>query len=106
MWPSMQSFLEKVPCALEKNVYFWFSFGCNILKISIKSNCSTVSWRISCLVDFCLEDLSVDVGGVLNLLLLLRSHHFLLFVFISVRDMSLGAPYIGAYMLASVIASS
>ena len=35
--PSMWSVLENVPCALEKNVYSGY-FGCNVLKISIKSN--------------------------------------------------------------------
>ena len=44
--PSMWSVLENVPCVLEKNVYSAF-FGCNVLKISIKSNCSIVSFRIS-----------------------------------------------------------
>ena len=33
-------------CALEKNVYSGF-FGCNVLKISTKSNCSIVSFRIA-----------------------------------------------------------
>ena len=39
---SMWSFLENVPYALEKNVYSNF-FGCNILKMSMKSNFSIVS---------------------------------------------------------------
>ena len=42
-------------------------FGCNVLKISIKSNFSIVSFRISvALLIFCLEDLSIDVSGVLK----------------------------------------
>ena len=62
----MWSILENVPCTLEKNVYSGF-FGCNVLKISIKSNCSIVSFRISvALLILCLEDLSIDVSGVLK----------------------------------------
>ena len=42
-------------------------FGCNVLKISTKSNCSIVSFRISvALLILCLEDLSIDVSGVLK----------------------------------------
>ena len=44
--PSMWSILQNVLCVLEKNVYSGF-YGCNVLKKSIKSNCSTVSFRIS-----------------------------------------------------------
>ena len=40
-------------------------FACNILSISIKSNCSIILFRISvALLIFCLEDLSIDVSGV------------------------------------------
>ena len=62
----MWSILEKGPCALGKNVYSGF-FGCNVLKMSIMPNCSIVSFG-SCiaLLIFCLEDLSVDVSGVLK----------------------------------------
>ena len=60
------SILENVSCALEKNVYSGF-FGCNVLKISIRSNCSIVTFRISvALLIFCIEDLSIDVSGVLK----------------------------------------
>lgn len=45
--------------------------GCNVLKISIKSNCPIVSLRIFAVSIF-LKDLSTDVRGVLKLLLLLR----------------------------------
>ena len=44
--PNMWSILENVPYELEKNVYSAF-FGCSVLKISIKSNVSIVSFRIS-----------------------------------------------------------
>ena len=56
---------KNVPWALEKNVYSGFS-NYNVLKISIKSNFSIMSFRISlALLIFCLEDLSMDVSGVL-----------------------------------------
>ena len=42
-------------------------FGCNVLKMSIKSNFSIESFRISvALLIFYLEDLSIDVSGVLK----------------------------------------
>ena len=42
-------------------------FGCNVLKMSIKSNFSILSFRISvALLVFWLEDLSFDVSGVLR----------------------------------------
>ena len=44
LWPSMWSILEKVPCALEKNVYS-VAFGCKILYISVKSIWSSVSFK-------------------------------------------------------------
>ena len=50
--PSMQSVLENCPCANERNAYFVFFFGYNILKTSIKSNSSVVSFRISVDIDF------------------------------------------------------
>ena len=62
----MCSFLENVSCALEKNVYY-VCVGGNVLKISIKSNCSIVSFRISiALLIFCIEDLFINVSEVLN----------------------------------------
>ena len=58
--PSMWTVLENVPCALEKKVYSGF-FGCNVLKISIKSNCCV--FRISvALFIFSLEYLSNDMN--------------------------------------------
>ena len=40
---------------------------CNVLKISIKSNCSLVSSRISvALLIFCREDLSIDESGMIK----------------------------------------
>ena len=67
LWLSMWSILENIPFALEENVYSGFG-GYNFLKISIKSYCSIVSFRISvAFLIFCLEDLSVDVSGCIAL---------------------------------------
>ena len=58
--PSMWSILENIPCALEKNIYSDY-FGCNGLKMWIKSNFSIVSFKISVAsVIFYLEDLSIS----------------------------------------------
>jgi len=44
-------------------LFFFFLFGCNVLKVSIKSNCPIASFRISvALLIFCLQDLSIDVS--------------------------------------------
>ena len=66
--PRVWSILESVPWALEKNVYsVFFYFWCNVLKVSMKSNSSIVSSRISlALLSFYLEDLSIDVSRVLQ----------------------------------------
>ena len=48
-------------------ILIFFFFGCKVLKMSLKSNFSIVSFRISvALLVFCLEDLSIDVSGGLN----------------------------------------
>ena len=66
MTPKMWSSLENVPCALEKKVYS-SSFGWNVLKISMRSISSNVSFKtcISLLI-FCFDDLSIGVSGVLK----------------------------------------
>ena len=64
----MWSILENVPSTLEKNVYS-VCLGCNALKISIGSNCSVASLRISvALLVFYLEDLSFAVAAAAKLL--------------------------------------
>ena len=62
----MWSILENVPCALENKVYS-FAFGWNVLKISMKSISSNVSFKtcISLLIS-CFDDLSIGVSGVLK----------------------------------------
>ena len=59
------SVLENVPCALEKKVYS--AFGWNVLKISIRSISSNISFKTSVsLLIFCFDDLSIGVSGVLK----------------------------------------
>lgn len=52
-------------CSMCIWIYVLFSFGCNVLQISIKSNCSIVSFSISvALLIFCLQDLSIHMSWV------------------------------------------
>ena len=62
----MWSVLEDVPCALEKKVYS-FAFEWGVLKISVRSISSNVSFKtcVSLLI-FCFDDLSRGVSGVLK----------------------------------------
>ena len=62
----MWSTLKNVPCALEKKVDS-FAFGWNVLKISMRSISSNVSFKtcVSSLI-FCFDDLSIGVSGVLK----------------------------------------
>ena len=66
LWPKMWSILGNVPCALEKKVYS-SAFGWSVLKISMKSISSNVSFKtcISILI-FCFDDLSIGVSGLLK----------------------------------------
>ena len=99
---SMCTWKECIFCFL----FVWLVGWCNVLKISIKSNCSVVSFRISVvLLIFCLEYLSIDVSGVLKSPAIIHSHRFLLCLLVSVC-MYLGAPILGAYILTSIIFSS
>ena len=61
----MWSALENVPCALEKKVYFAFAW--NVLKISVRSFSSNVSFKTCVFFSiFCFDDLSIGVSGVLK----------------------------------------
>ena len=62
----MGSVLENVPCALEEKVYS-SAFGWNVLKISMRSISSNVSFKtcVSLLI-FCFDYLSIGVNGVLK----------------------------------------
>ena len=81
--------------------------GCDVLKMSMKSNVSIVSFRISvALLVFCLEDLSMDVSGVLKSPTMIVFPSISPFMSVSIRCRYLGAPIFGAYMLMIVISSS
>ena len=51
LWHKMWSILENVPCALEKNVPS-SAFGCSVLKISMRSISSSVSFKTCFLINF------------------------------------------------------
>ena len=76
--------LGNIPCALEKKVYS-SAFGWNVLKISVRSISSNVSFKtcVSLLI-FCFDDLSIGASGVLKsptmIVLLSVSPFMLLFV--------------------------
>ena len=59
------SILENIPWALEENVYP-VVLGCCAQKISIKSIWFNVSFKTVVSFLICLEDLSIDVNGVLE----------------------------------------
>ena len=92
----MWSVLETVPCALEKNAYSDF-FGCNVLKMSIKSNFSIVSFSISvALLISCLEDPFIDVNGVFKCPAMIAFPSISPFMSVSIWCKYLGAPRLGA----------
>ena len=64
LWLSLCSILVSIPCALEKNVYS-AAFGWNGLHLSMMSTSSKVSLNVSLLI-FSLDDLSIDMSGVLK----------------------------------------
>ena len=75
--------------------------------MSIKSNFSGISFRISvALLIFCLEDLSIDVNGVLLSPTIILFPSISPFMSVSICCRYLGAPILGAYILMIVISSS
>ena len=61
--PKMWSILENVPCAVEKKVYS-SAFGWNVLKMSMRSISSNISFKTCVSVlKFCFDDLSIGVRG-------------------------------------------
>lgn len=106
--PSMWSVPENVSCVPEKTVCseFLFVFGYNVLKISVKSVYSLVSFRFSvALWIFCL-DLSLAVGGVLKSPAMIVFPSVSPFLSINAYFVHLGAPVLGVSVLASVEPSS
>ena len=96
LWPRMWLVLENGLCVLEKNVYSFYFFGCIVLYISIKSN-----WYI---LSFSLDDLSIDVSGVLKFHCYYNPVNFTLPV--SVCFMYFGATILVTCMLMSIISPS
>ena len=81
----MWSILENVPRALEKEVYS-SAFGWNVMKISMRSISSNVSFMtcVSLLI-FCFDALYVGVSGILmspTIIVLLSISPFCLLVFV------------------------
>ena len=94
--PFMWSIFEKVPCTLEKNIYFAF-LGRKALYISVKSISSRALFNATVsLLRFCLEDLSVFDSGLLKspTMIVLLSIYFLKSS--KIFFMYLGAPMLGA----------
>ena len=99
MCPIMSS-IKDVPYALEKKMYILNFFGCNVLKMSVKINFSSVLFWISvALLIFCLEDLSIVVSGVLQSLTVIVFPSIYHFISVSTCCMYMGAPILGAYIL-------
>ena len=73
----MWSILENVPHALEKKMYS-FAFGWNVLKISMRSISSNVSFKtcVSLLI-FCFDDLSIGVLKSPTIIVLLSVSPFM-----------------------------
>ena len=90
-----------------KECIFWGFFGCNVLKMLIRSNFSIVSFKISvALLIFYLEDLSIDVSGVLKSPTVIVFLSISPFMSVSICCQYVGAPILGAYMLMIIISSS
>ena len=96
LWHKMWSVLENIPCPLEK---MYPAFGWNVLKISMSSISSNVSFKswVSLSI-FCFDYLPIGVSGVLMspTILVLLSVSF--FMSVSVCHMYWSAPMLGAYL--------
>ena len=96
LWPHMLSILENVPSALENNVSSAV-LGWNVLNISVKSICSSGSFKATVsLLIFCLDDQSTDVSGVLRFLTLIVLLLITSCMFVNSCFMYLGAPILSA----------
>ena len=82
-------------------MFFW-DITCP--EISIKSNCTIVSFRISvALLIFCFKDLSTDVSGLLKSPTIIVFLPVSPFISVSIYFMYLSTPILGTYMLMCVI---
>ena len=106
--PRMWSVLDDDPRAVEKNVFSAF-FGCNILKISVKSNCSTVSFRtfvaLFSVLKIC-PFIRYLYSGVLKPPTVIIFLSVSPFVSVIICCIYLCAPVLSAYMLRQVKSSS
>ena len=92
----MLSTVENVSCALEKKVYS-SAFGCNVLKISMRSIWPNVSLKACVfLLIFCFDDLSIGVSGVLKSPTIFVLLSVYLYMSVSLCLMYRGAPMLGA----------
>ena len=100
---SMWFILDKVPCALEMNVYSAV-LGWNVLWISNKSYWSNVSCKTTVsLLIFCLDDLSIDVSGILKSPTIIVLLSISPFMSVNICFVFLGGPVLDAYILMSAI---
>ena len=106
LWPKMWSILDSVPCALEEKVHS-SAFGWNVLKISMRSISSNVSFKtcVSLLI-FYFDDLSIGVSEVLKSPTVIMLLSISPFTSVSVSLMYWGAPVLGAEMFTIVMSSS
>ena len=105
LWPKIWSILENVPCAHEKKVYS-SAFGWNVLKISMRSISSNVSFKtcVSLLI-FCFHDMSISVSGVLKSPTIIVLLSLSPFMPVSVCLMCWDAPMLGASVQFSSVQS-
>ena len=94
----MCSILENVPWALEKKVYS-FAFGCNVLKVSMRSISSKASFKtcVSLLI-FYFDDLSIGASGVLKSRIIIVLLSVSPFMSVSVYLLYWSAPMLGEHM--------
>ena len=92
----MWSILENIPCALENKMYS-SPFGWNVLKISMRSMSSNISFKtcVSLLI-FYFDDLPTGMSGVLKSPTIIVLLPISPFMSVSVCLMYCGAPVLGA----------
>ena len=93
----MWSFLENVPCALEK--VYSSVFGWTVLKITMRSISSNVSFKtcVSLLI-FSFDDLSIGASGVLKSPIIIVLLSVSPFMSVSVYLLYWSAPMLGEHM--------
>ena len=101
----MWSILENVPCALEKNIYsglfVWMQFP------EESNNIIVLLCHLGSLLPyFCLQNMCIDMSGVLKVLTLIVFPSIYPFIFVRFCYMHYFAPIIGAYILMSVTSFS